>query len=308
MPRTSGLWRVFVTAPDAAAAEAAARALEPALVSVSAFEAGNGAWLIEGLSVARPDEAALETNLALAWLGLGSSPPALVIERIAARDWLAENWESFPAITVGRFVIHGSGRRPPARDGRIALTIDAATAFGTGEHASTRGCLLALDALARRRRFVRVLDMGTGTGILAMAAARNFHAAVALYDIDPEAVRVARANAAANGLKFVLAPARAGAFGTRALRRRAPFDLVLANILARPLMAMARGLSATLAPHGFAVLSGLLPWQEASVLAAYRRVRLALAARIVVDGWSTLVLARGDRLPLSLTRSRGSSP
>lgn len=291
----SGLWRVFCTVPDAMAAEAAARALVDAVASVSAFEAApGGPWLVEGVSPARPDSAALETRLALAWLGRGETAPALAIERLPTRDWLAENQQSFPPIAVGRFFIHGTAARVRIPAGRIALTIDAATAFGTGEHASTRGCLLALDALARRRRPRAVLDMGTGTGILAIAAAKVWRVQVAAFDIDAEAARVARHNAAVNGVASLVAARRGRSYAERTLRRRAPYDLIFANILARPIIAMARGLARALAPDGVAVLSGLLPWQEAAVLAAHRRVRLTLVRRIAVDGWSTLVLRSGS--------------
>jgi ribosomal protein L11 methyltransferase len=292
----SALWRVFCTVPDAASAEAAARALDEDVASVSAFEAApGGPWLIEGVSPAEPAIATLETRLALAWLGRGDGAPALVVERLPARDWLAENQQSFPPIAVGRFFIHGSAAPARIPAGRIALTIDAAIAFGTGEHGSTRGCLFALDALARRGRRARVLDMGTGTGILAIAAAKTWHARVAAFDIDPAAVRVARRNAAVNGVGSLVEPHPGHSFAARAVRRRAPADLIFANILARPIIVLARGLSRALAPGGVAVLAGLLPWQEAAVLAAYRRVRLPLARRIVVDGWSTLVVSRSAK-------------
>jgi ribosomal protein L11 methyltransferase len=289
------LWRAFCTVPDADAAEAASRAFDGAFDSISLFEAApGGPFLVEGVSARQPDAAALEIRLAL--VSAGSAPPALAIERLAARDWLAENRESFPPFSVARYFIHHSGRRVAVPAGHIPLVIDAATAFGTGEHASTRGCLLALDALARRRRFRRVLDMGSGTGILAFAAARTWRRPVAAFDIDAEAVRVARRNAVVNGVASLVRPERAASFAERALRHGRPYDLVFANILARPLIAMAHGLGAALAPDGVAVLAGLLPWQEASVLAAYRRARLPLAARIPVDGWSTLVLSR-SRIP-----------
>ncbi|HXQ52229.1 MAG TPA: 50S ribosomal protein L11 methyltransferase [Stellaceae bacterium] len=304
------LWRVYCTVADAASAERAARAFDDAVASVSAFEAEpEGTWLVEGMSLDEPDAKAVELCLALAWIGSGASAPSFAVERVAPRDWLAENQRGFPPIVVGRYVVHGAHWREALPAGKVALVIDAATAFGTGEHGSTRGCLVAIDALSRRRRFRRVLDMGTGTGILAIAAAKTWRSRVGAFDNDPEAVRVARRNVAANGVAHVVAPARAGSHGERALVRRAPFDLVLANILARPLVAMARGLARNLAPEGVAVLSGLLPWQESAVLAAHRRVRLTLAARVSVDGWSTLVLSRrGAARGQRIAHRPGSSP
>jgi len=284
------LWRVSCTVADAACAEAAVAALEPALATMSVFEA-DAHYVVEGLSLEPPARGLLEARLELAFSDT-PSPPALTIEPVAPRDWVAETLESFAPIAVGRYFIYGShrGERVPA--GRIALRIVAATAFGTGEHASTRGCLAAMGALARRGRPRRVLDMGTGTGILAIAAVKTWHALASAFDIDGEAVRVARINAGANGVRAGVRPGRAGSYRVRALARRAPYDLVLANILARPLAAMAPGLARVLAADGVAVLSGLLPRQEAIVLAAHRRLRIRLAWRVVVDGWSTLVLTR----------------
>jgi ribosomal protein L11 methyltransferase len=288
------LWRVFCTVPDAAAAEAAVQAFDGVVTSLSAFEAApDGAWLVEGVCVKQPAAAALEARLALAWLGRGDRAPELTVERLPARDWLAENQAGFPPLAVGRYFIHGTAARDKRPAGRIGLAIDAATAFGTGEHASTRGCLLALDALARRGRRRRVLDMGTGTGILAMAAAKTWRIKkIAAFDIDAEAVRVARRNVFVNGVAANIRPRLGHTFAARSLQRGAPYDLVFANILARPIVAMSRGMARALAPGGVAVLAGLLPWQESGVLAAYRRVHLPLARRILVDGWSTLVLSR----------------
>ncbi len=287
----NALWRVLLSVRDADRAEAAARALDPVVESVSAFIAG-GDWRVEGLAREKPDRAALEANLALQWLGGAAPPPLVLIERLPERDWLDENQKSFAPVAAGRYFVRPTSWQGRAAAGRIALTIDAATAFGTGEHGSTRGALIALDRLARRHRFRRVLDMGCGTGILAMAAAKTWQRRVSLCDIDPEAVRVASRNAAVNGLKPLLAPVRANTYRARTLRRLAPYDLVLSNILARPLMLMARDLAGALAPGGVAILGGFLPWQESAVLAAHRTCRFSLSRRIVVDGWSTLILSR----------------
>jgi ribosomal protein L11 methyltransferase len=291
---TGGHWLVSLTVPDAAGAVAAMAVLEAALDAVSVFEAGPGTeWCLDGLSLARPDRARLETMLALAWAERGGAPPALAIARVARRDWVAENQASFPPLGVARFVVHGSHRPARVPAGRIALRIDAATAFGTGEHSSTRGCLVAIDALARRRRPRRVLDMGTGTGILAIAAAKTWRVEVRARDIDREAVRVARRNAGANGVAPFLRVRQGAGYGDRDLVRHAPYDLVLANILARPLIAMARGLAQALSPGGVAVLAGLLARHVPAVLAAHRRLGLVLVRRIAVEDWQTLVLARG---------------
>ena len=292
---SAALWQVTLDVADLDAAEAAVTALDRGLATIGVFEDGAGGWRVEGMCLGRPDRATLEAMVELAWAGRDDAPPALAIARVVPRDWVAESQAGFPPLAVGRYFIHGShwdGRVPA---GRIGLLIDAATAFGTGEHATTRGCLIALGALARSRRFRRIVDMGTGTGILAMAAAKTFRREVIARDIDPESVRVARRNAAANGVAMLLKVARSDGWRDRELRRRAPFDLVFANILARPLMAMARDLAAVLAPGGVVVLSGLLARHERAVCAAHRAVGLVLLSRVAVDGWHTLVLARGAR-------------
>lgn len=284
------LWRVALSAVDGQSAEAAARALGE-FDSVSAFKENLGpGWRVEGLTRAAPDRAQLVARLALAWLDLAGPPPEPRWERVKQADWLAVNQASFPPRTVGRYFIHPTHNRgrPPA--GRIGLAIDAATAFGTGEHASTIGCLLALEAFGRPHR---VLDIGTGTGILAIAAAKRWKLRVRACDIDREAVRVATCNLRCNGVAALVALSCSGSYRDRAVARGRPYDLVLANILARPLKLLARDLGTALAPGGAVVLAGLLPWQENSVLAAHRLQGLRLSQRLVVDGWSTLVLSRG---------------
>lgn len=279
-----------MTVPDAAAATAAAAAFGAA-DAVSLFEERGGSWRVEGLAREEPDRSQLAVRLALAWLGRVGSPPEIHWERLAQIDWLGVNRASFPPLAAGRFFIRGShfAGRVPA--GCIALVIDAATAFGTGEHATTRGCLLALDALGRGRNR-KVLDMGTGTGILAIAAAKAWRCRVEACDIDAEAVRVAAHNVRRNGVAGLITVSRSAGYAGRRVAGRAPYDVVFANILARPLEAMARDLGRFLAPDGVAVLSGLLSWQESGVLAAHRSAGLRLKLRIVIDGWSTLVLGR----------------
>lgn len=275
-----------------------AGALDELVGTVAAFEIhptdGDRAalWRVEAYPRAPLLDAALEIRLALLAAGAGGKLMHIVEERLAERDWLLENRRAFPPIRVGRFFVHGSHWRGPVPSGAIAIEIDAATAFGTGEHPTTRGCLLALDGLARRRRFRRPVDIGTGSGVLAIAAAKRLHRKVVAGDIDPGAVRVARHHARRNGLNEKVRVIRASGYRSRGLRRR-DYDLVLANILARPLALLARDLKRALAPGGVAVLAGLLLRQEAQVLRAHRAQGLALSRRIVIDGWATLILRSG---------------
>ena len=291
--RAGALWRVSVDVADAEGAEAALAALDGMCGAVSAFEQPAGGWRVEGLALTPPERGAIEVRLALAWSGRGEAP-AVRAERLPARDWLGENQASFTPFCVGHFFVHSGNFTGHAPAGTIPLLIDAATAFGTGEHGSTKGCLLALSRLARPRR---ILDMGTGTGILAIAAAKRYCRCVLAADIDAEAVRVAGVNAMRNGAGGRIRPVCAGSYRQRTLARGAPFDLVLANILARPLALLAHDLGRVLAARGVAVLAGLLPRQEGLVLTAHRAAGLHLAARIDVGGWRTLILARGRRVP-----------
>jgi ribosomal protein L11 methyltransferase len=275
--------------------EAAAPAYEAALAahcrSVARFSLPAGQAEIEGVRAVGGDETGLALALALAEVasGVAARPERRLIP---PTGWLARARETFPEQRIGaRFAIRGShlaGRGPM---GRISLLLDAGMAFGSGEHGSTRGCLLALESLAPFRPR-RILDLGTGSGILALAAARLWHRTVLAADSDPQAVRVARRNATANGLGPLVRAIVAEGWHPRAIRRGAPYDLVLANILARPLIAMAGPLALHLAPGGRAVLAGLLARQAPMVLTAHRRVGLILARRIAEDGWITLILKR----------------
>jgi ribosomal protein L11 methyltransferase len=288
-----GSLRIIAEIEGGDAALAAAALLDEAAGTVSAFAIDEAAarWQVETYPKAPLLSPELEVRLRLAAAGAGGRLISIVEERLPARDWLAENRRAFPPVRVGRFFVHGSHWRGTPPPGAVAIEIDAATAFGTGEHPSTAGCLLALDALARRHHFRRPLDIGAGSGILAIAAARALHRSVLASDIDPEAARVARHHVRRNGLAGRVRVICAPGYRSRAARRR-QYDLIFANILARPLALMARDVAQALAPGGVVILAGLLRRQESIVLAAHRLQRLRLERRIVVDGWSALVLRR----------------
>jgi ribosomal protein L11 methyltransferase len=276
----------------AAALEAYEAAFSQACGTVGFFlDDDTGLWTVEGVKQQGEGEAALESALAVAAAVTGM---AAVLTRAAteAEGWLARTASAFPEQRIGRrFVVRGSHLPPAAAAGRITLVLDAAMAFGSGEHGSTRGCLRALERVAHRHPR-RVLDMGTGTGILAMAAARLLHRPVWAADLDPWSVRTTRDNARQNGLAGRLRVRQADGWRSAWVRRHAPYDLVFANILARPLCAMARALATNLARGGTAILSGLLSRQSSWVLAAHRRQGLVLEARQHEGGWATLVLRK----------------
>ncbi|BBK44245.1 ribosomal protein L11 methyltransferase [Allostella vacuolata] len=289
MPQTA--WRVELVVP-AAAAQAVAQALEPLGEALSVFElTPGGDWRIVLHAEEAPDRGTLDAMLELAGMASGVEIPAPEITREADVDWMSRLRESFPAIRVGRFHLHGS-HLPPGPPGTVSLMVDAATAFGSGEHATTRGCLLALDRLAARGRRRRPLDVGTGTGVLAMGAAKVWRVPVAATDLDRESVRVARVNTRLNRVAKWVRVEVADGLSPSGWRGRGGHDLVFANILARPLARMARPIRRVLAPGGVVILSGLLHWQERQVLSAYRRQGLRLERRIAIDGWHTLVLRR----------------
>lgn len=300
--KAQDIWRVRFIIP-AEAVEAFETAVEPLFESfvcflVDAEGPHDGLWQVDAYAPAKPDMGALQSGMALAARVAGIPEPELTIDHEAPRNWLAENLQAFPPIRAGRYFVHGSHISDPAPYGSVPLLVDAATAFGSGEHQSTYGCLLALDAMARRRHPLRVgrgraLDMGCGSGILALAMARTWKVPVTATDIDEESVRVTRLNARINGVADLIDSFPGDGFKTRRVWESAPYDVICANILARPLCSMAKDLSAALAPGGRVVLAGLLTRQEQMVLAAYQMQGLRLERRIRLAPWSTLVLRRG---------------
>ena len=283
--------------------EAALEAYEAALASVCASVSFVRSptmdhWRVEGLRPVGRNEPELTAALALAASVSGCTAE---LRRAATQTdgWLARSRASFAEQLIGqRFAVRGSHLRGALVPGRITLTLDAGLAFGSGEHGSTRGALRALERVARRRP-LRIVDLGTGIGILAMSAARLLHRPVLAVDIDPQSVRVARQNAAANRLGSLVRTRLADGWRHRAVRQAGPYDLVLANILARPLRRMARRLSSNLAPGGRAILGGFLRNQMRGVLAAHRRHGLRLEICLQEGEWTTLVLRRPRPAPCS---------
>ena len=225
---------------------------------------------------------------------VGDAYPELAINRevIPDVDWIARSLEGLQPVHAGRFVVHGSHDRDKARAGEIAIEIDAGQAFGTGHHGTTAGCLEIIEKVMRARQPRKVLDLGTGSGVLAIAARKLAPAWVLATDIDPVATRVARENVRLNGIASGIALETATGFHSTAFRRHGPFDLIIANILARPLMRMAPQLAAHLAPGGQVVLSGILANQRWKVIAAYNGAGLRHVRTIWRNGWVTIHLDR----------------
>ena len=241
----------------------------------------------------------LVRDLTISAAGLAAAD-ALAFARIPRKDWVLESLHGLKPVTAGRFVVLGAHDRGCVPANRIGIEIEAAQAFGTGHHGTTHGCLLTLDRLCKFAKPRRILDLGTGSGVLAIAAARSFRRGVLATDIDALAVRIARGNARLNRVGNLVCVRRANGIDFPALRARAPFDLVLANILLTPLQKLASPMSAAVAAGGRVVLAGLLKSQANAALAAYRQ--FTLERRIELDGWTTLVLKRPNTLPLRTKR------
>lgn len=296
------MYKLTATGPRAAieaAWDALAWADPSPADAVDAREESRTAWRLDAYA---GDNAAAEACIAI----IAETSPELAAraEPLEDRDWVKLSLEGLPAVRAGRYIVAGSHVLAAAAPGKTAVLIEAGPAFGTGHHGTTLGCLVALDRIVRRRPPPRVLDLGTGTGVLAIAALKSGSRSALATDIDADSVATARENAALNrataGFRALVAT------GTRAagIRQRAPFDLVFANILARPLIALASQIQAVTARGGHIVLSGLLTHQEPLVRAAFAGRGLALEHRIRRDGWSTLVYRRPLTLPVhARTRS-----
>ena len=286
----TALETVSVTIPEDAL-EAYEAALGEACGTIGFFlDEATRLWTVEGVKDQGAFEHELAASLAIANFVTGLEP-AVSRAPTPADGWLARTRSAFPEQLVGRrFAIRGTHLTEHPLHRRLTITLDAGVAFGSGEHGSTRGCLRALELVAHRRP-KRILDLGTGSGILAMAAAKLLHRPVLATDIDPWSVRTARDNARRNQLHPRMRFLRADGWTSPVLKKQAPYDLVFANILARPLTRMAKHLSAALAPGGTAILAGLLVSQANWVAAAHR---LRLEAQLIEGQWACLVLRKAD--------------
>lgn len=249
-------------------------------------------WDLQGVKERGAFEEELASALFVAEIVSGFSP---VITRglVPVGGWLARTQQAFPEQLIGkRFAVRGTHIQDAKQPGRITITLDAGLAFGTGEHNSTRGCLVTLEDLVKHHHPRRILDLGAGSGILAIAAAKMLHQSVLATDIDPRAARVAAENARLNELGGLITSIQADGWADPQITRAAPFDLVFANILARPLCAMAHQLAAHLAPQGVAILAGLLNTQVNWVVSCHRRAGLKLERRLVDGAWSILTLRK----------------
>ena len=289
---TPASWTALTTLTTREQAEGLGQALEEALepdgVGVFEMEDGSGLWEVGAYFAEAPDG----TGLALLAAAFGAKP--FVLSEVPPTDWVAHVRRELQPVEAGRFFVYGSHDADRVPEGRVALLIEAAMAFGTGHHGTTQGCLRAFDRLlSAGLEPGGVADIGAGTAVLAMAAAKVWpDAPVIASDIDQVAVEVAEANAAVNGLAGRIACVEAAGFDHAELAARAPFDVIFANILKGPLVDLAPDMAAHAAAGGVAILSGILTPQAEDVIAAYGAAGFALEHREIIGDWTTLTLRR----------------
>ena len=285
-------YTALTTLPGKSQAEALGEALEeldPAPTGVGVFEVedGKGIWEVGGYFLDAPDD----IDLALLSAAFGAGP--FVVSEVPDQDWVAKVRRELPPVEAGRFFVYGSHDAALLPEGRIGLLIEAAMAFGTGHHGTTLGCLRAYDRLLNdAQRCDNVLDLGCGTAVLAMSAARMGAASVLASDIDPVAVEVALANVKANGLEGRVGCVESIGFDSPVVQAGAPFDLIFANILKGPLIELAPDIAAHLASGGLAILSGLLIEQADEIVEVYQAQGFDLQTREDLGEWSALMLRR----------------
>lgn len=302
--RPSVVARLVTTEPQARRiADLLGESFDPEETAVAAYEMPDErAWGVDVYFGREPDREAVRELVRLA--SDEATAATLVFEGLTQTDWVKASLEGLAPVPAGRFVVHGAHDRHRVAPNRIAIEIDAALAFGTGHHGTTRGCLLALDRLLKadhrrpvrrggRRRGSAVLDVGTGTGVLAIAAARALRRRVLASDIDPAAVAVARENVRLNRAGGLVVVVTAAGLTAAPFRQQGGARLVLANILLAPLKRLAGPIARATGPGGHVVLSGLLAAQANAALAPYRAHGLRLLGRIVLEGWVSLILVRG---------------
>lgn len=278
---TETLWKLEAVVPRSHVEDFEDVLAEHAL-SVSRFEVPDtDLWQVQALFDDAPDPAPFEANL---------PDLEITVSQVPETDWVGQSLRDLKPVTAGRFFIHGRHNAAKGSANRVKIQIEAGPAFGSGHHETTRGCLLAIELIARRTRPQRPLDLGCGSGVLAIAMAKSWRVRTLASDIDPVAIRTALDNAKLNGVSDRVRAVTADGFRHRLLRQNAPYDLIVANILAGPLRSLAPALARHITPGGYVILSGLLSSQEREVATAFGRQGLVRWRRLALNGWVTLIL------------------
>jgi ribosomal protein L11 methyltransferase len=294
MPVPKKLWSAsFVTTLEAVGF--LSEALNKEAQAVTTFAPPRtGKAEVEAIFNTPPDTATLQTRLAILATLNGIKSPQLIIKELPKLDWLKKVAEDFPPLPIAHWIVYGAQHRDKAKKYRLTpLQIDATSAFGTGEHPTTRGCLLILDGLLKTGfKPTRMLDMGCGSGILAMACAKSTRQQAIGVDLDPDSVTIAKNNIATNGLRQHMRVALGNGYKTPLVKNNSPYNLIMANIFAGPLCRMAYDLKRHLQPKGMVILSGILTHQANRVIAAHRLQGLYLIKHLRLGEWSVLALRR----------------
>lgn len=288
------LWAASFSAPSKSA-DALAEAFGDEALSLTVMAPPRtGKAEVEAIFAVPPDATTLQTRLDILSSLNNVKPPKVKIKELPKLDWLKKVSEDFPPLPIARWVVYGAQHKSASqKHHRIGLQIDATSAFGTGEHPTTRGCLLMLDWILKSGFHPRnLLDMGCGSGILAMAFAKATHGRAIGIDLDEDSVAIAKDNIRANGLREYLRAALGNGYRSSIVRLNKPYDLIMANIFAGPLCRMAHDLKQHVQPGGMAILSGLLTCQSNQVIAAHRMQGLRLLRHMKLGEWSVLALIR----------------
>lgn len=287
------IWQISFELADRTSVEAFEAVLEDVVTGVSSFEiVGTPGWRITGYTAGEPDHADILARLGTAAATSNVAMPDIDVSPVEAREWVAEAERALAPIEVGPFYVYGSHVTDAPPNGAIPIRIDAGQAFGTGNHETTKGCLQAIEAICQRQEPAKPLDVGTGSGILAIALAKRLDIRVTASDNDAIAVDVASENAELNGVGGLVDFYLADGLGLAAIQAKAPYDLIVANIVANPLIAMSDAIGSALADSGQVVLSGILLDQWEDVVAAYQASGLGLLSRDEIGDWVTLTLGR----------------
>ena len=289
-------WKLSFTTTKQAAeiyADTLEDALHPEATAISNMQEdeAHNVWRVEAYYLEEPDSETLRTLFVVPEELSGTRPQDLIVEELPPTDWVSKSQEGLHPIITERFFLHGSHDADKQPDGKIPLLVDAGMAFGTGHHPTTHGCLKMIEIVARRRQIHHPLDLGCGSGVLAIALAKLTGAKVIASDIDATSVEITRDNALLNGVGPRIKALTAAGFDHPTLREQSPFDLIIANILAGPLCDMAAHLSSQILYNGEIILSGILQEQANMVLSAYRMQGLYLKQRLDMEEWVTLNLA-----------------